>query len=477
MKQTKTRAKKLKTYFSYAIGQVQDGIPYNFINYYLLMFMTDMAGLNPTAAGTILFIAIIWDGITDPLVGYVSDNLRGGKGKRRPFIIGSAIPVLICMLLLFAPVNLPGGVNFVYYLIVTLLFWTAYTCYSIPFNSFGAEIVTDANERNNMKTICGFFLYFGVWLATAGPQFVQSITADMEISEKTTWFYAALFMGGLGTLSAVACWVTTKGKENTAIDERNTSKRGFTASVKDIFYSYKLLLKTRAVRIVSLMALVYNTFFAVKATGFVFLMIHNLNLESAKQALFWTIAAVLNYITLPILNFVANKISKRATFILMWSVMIVFAAVFAVVQISSFEILVAYQIIFAFANVCFWIIGYSLAYDCVEVVEFQHDENKSGEIIGLFTLSQKIGYALGGWIAGIGLSVAGYDSTLETQPDSVLIGINTLMTAVPAVILFIGLILMFRFPINRIKHNKLAEALEKKKRGEVYSTEGFEDIF
>ena len=225
------------------------------------------------------------------------------------------------------------------------------------------------------------------------------------------------------------------------------------------------------------MALVYNTFFAVKATGFVFLMIHNLNLESAKQALFWTIAAVLNYITLPILNFVANKISKRATFILMWSVMIVFAAVFAVVQISSFEILVAYQIIFAFANVCFWIIGYSLAYDCVEVVEFQHDENKSGEIIGLFTLSQKIGYALGGWIAGIGLSVAGYDSTLETQPDSVLIGINTLMTAVPAVILFIGLILMFRFPINRIKHNKLAEALEKKKRGEVYSTEGFEDIF
>ena len=85
--------------------------------------------------------------------------------------------------------------------------------------------------------------------------------------------------------------------------------------------------------------------------------------------------------------------------------------------------------------------------------------------------------AFHGWQFIVSEIVAGYDSTLETQPDSVLIGINTLMTAVPAVILFIGLILMFRFPINRIKHNKLAEALEKKKRGEVYSTEGFEDIF
>lgn len=51
------------------------------------------------------------------------------------------------------------------------------------------------------------------------------------------------------------------------------------------------------------------------------------------------------------------------------------------------------------------------------------------------------------------------------------------MTAVPGVILLIGLILMIRFPINRIKHDKLLKALEKKKNGEEYSTEGFEDIF
>ena len=64
----------------------------NFINYYLLLFMTDMAGLNPAVAGTILFIAVIWDGITDPAVGYISDNRRGGRGKRRPFILGAAVP-------------------------------------------------------------------------------------------------------------------------------------------------------------------------------------------------------------------------------------------------------------------------------------------------------------------------------------------------------------------------------------------------
>lgn len=483
MENSSGKLSKLKTYLSYSIGQINDGIPYNFINYYLLMFMTDMAGLSPALAGTVIFIAVIWDAVTDPAVGYISDNLKGKGGRRRPFILGASIPVLISMLLLFAPWGLPVNFRFVYYLIVTLLFWTTYTCYSIPFNSFGAEIVTDTNERNNLKTVSGFFLYFGVWLATAGPQFIQSMTADTNISEKTTWFYAALFMGVLGVIAAVICWRMTKGTEK--IEEMTSEadmaeeshEKGLKYAIINVFSNYKLLLKTRAVRIICLMALVYNIFYAVKATGFVYLMTVNLNLESALQALFWTVAAVLNYVTLPILNVIANKLSKKATFILMWSLMIIFAGIFAVVQITSFGVLIAYQVIFAFANVCFWIIGYSLAFDCVEVVEFQHGENKSGSIIGLFSFSQKLGYAIGGWIAGIGLSLIGYNASLDVQPHDVMVGINTILTAVPGVILLIGLILMIRFPINKVKHRKLSEELKKKNNGEEYSTEGFEDIF
>ena len=482
MGEAKTKLHKIKVYLSYASGQIQDGIPYNFINYYLLMFMTDMAGLSPALAGTVLFIAVIWDAVTDPTVGYISDNLKSRKGRRRPFLIGSMVPLLICMLLLFAPFNIPDSFKFIYYLIVTLMFWTANTCYSIPFNSFGAEIVTDTNERNNMKTICGFFLYFGVWLATAGPQFVQSITGQMGISEKTSWFYAALFMGLIGCISAAVCWRATKGMEvlPAEADSREAEgeeKKGVKKAVKGIYDTYKILLKTRSVRIICLMALAYNTFFDIKATGFVYLMDNNLTLDAAMQALFWTLAAVLNYITLPILNIISNKISKRATFILMWALMIGFAAVFAIVQITSFGVLIGYQVIYAFANVCFWIIGYSLAYDCVEVVEFQHGENMSGSIIGLFTFCQKLGYAIGGWVAGMGLAVIGYNAALEVQSAQVQVGINTLLTAVPGVFLLIGLILMIRFPINRVKHGRLLKALAKKKNGEEYSTEGFDDIF
>lgn len=467
--------KNLKVYLSYASGQIQDGIPYNFINYYLLMFMTDMAGLSPALAGTVLFVAVIWDGITDPAVGYLSDNLRSRFGRRRPFLLGSILPIIVAMLFLFAPWEIPENFKFIYYLIFTLLFWTAYTCYSIPFNSFGAEIVTDTNSRNNLKTICGFLLYFGVWLATAAPQFIQMITQSLEMSEKMSWFCSALVLAILGGVSALVCWRTTRGVEKPIAN--NDANENFSTALKGITSNYKILLKTRAVRIICLMALVYNTFFAVKATGFVYLMANNLSLSAAMQALYWSLAAVINYFTLPILNIVSNKISKKATFIIMWSLMIVFAIVFFFLQIGSFSVLLSYQIIFAFANVCFWVIGYSLAYDCVEVVEFQHGKNMSGAIIGLFSLCQKIGYALGAWLAGVLLGVFGYNAMLDVQPDSVLWGINTIMTAVPAAILLIGLILMIRFPINQIKHRKLLNALERKKSGEEYSTEGFENIF
>ena len=77
----------------------------------------------------------------------------------------------------------------------------------------------------------------------------------------------------------------------------------------------------------------------------------------------------------------------------------------------------------------------------------------------------------------MGLAVIGYNAALEVQSAQVQVGINTLLTAVPGVFLLIGLILMIRFPINRVKHGRLLKALAKKKNGEEYSTEGFDDIF
>lgn len=86
--------KKLKTkdILGYTIGSIGDSTSYNFILSFLSFFMTTVAGVSPAVAGAIISIAIAWDAITDPIIGYIVDNSRSSKGKRLPldFAISSS---------------------------------------------------------------------------------------------------------------------------------------------------------------------------------------------------------------------------------------------------------------------------------------------------------------------------------------------------------------------------------------------------
>lgn len=68
----------------YGIGTAGDSVPYNLFFTYFLFFLTDVAGVNPAVAGIISFIAVMWDAVTDPAVGFLSDNTKNPNGRRRP---------------------------------------------------------------------------------------------------------------------------------------------------------------------------------------------------------------------------------------------------------------------------------------------------------------------------------------------------------------------------------------------------------
>lgn len=470
-----TKTKKFGKYIRYCIGQIQDSVPYNFVNVYLLMFLVDVAGLNASLAGTIIFITVLWDAVTDPAIGYFSDNLKSKYGRRRPFMICSIMPLFAVIVILFAPLDLPDSAKFPFYLIMGLLFWLTFTGYSITYNSFGAEIVQDTNERNNLKAIGGFFMYFATWLATAVPQFIQSFVEDYNMSDQMVWFISAAGTGALAAIAGIVCWRLTRGMEKIDPVPIEKEKIPFGTVVKSLFTDYKKLLGVKVVREMTIVATAFNMFFAVKVTGFIYLQTCNLGLSAAMIGVFFTISSFLSYAVIPILNVLANKFSKKKTFIITWGCMIVFGLVFFIVQINSFAVLVIYQIFFSLANVTYWTTGTSLFFDCIDVAEFKLGKNMGGGVMGVSSFFAKFGYAIGAWFAGVWLDFVGYDAALEVQTEHTLWGINTMLTLIPIAILFVGLIFMLKFPLDKVKHQKLIKELEKKNNGEEYTTEGFED--
>ncbi len=133
----------------------------NAFSYFLLFYYTQVLGLSPGLGGLALFLALVFDAISDPLVGYVSDRWRSRWGRRHPFMYFSALPVAIGFFFLWNP---PAALSeqglFVYLLSLAILVRTLITLYEIPSSALGPELSGDYDQRTSLF---GYRYLFGWW--------------------------------------------------------------------------------------------------------------------------------------------------------------------------------------------------------------------------------------------------------------------------------------------------------------------------
>ena len=150
----------LTSKLSYGIGQAAEGIKSNAFNLFLLFFYVQVHGLSPSLAGVALFIALCFDAVSDPVVGYLSDSWRSHWGRRHPFMYASAIPLAIAFYFTFVP---PDGLSqtglFIWLTVFAVLTRGAMTLYHVPHIALGAELSDDYEERT---AIVGYRMAFAI---------------------------------------------------------------------------------------------------------------------------------------------------------------------------------------------------------------------------------------------------------------------------------------------------------------------------
>ncbi len=168
----------LKTRILYGSGGAVYAVKEAAYSMFVLMFYTQVLGLSGTVTGIVLSIALVWDGITDPLVGAWSDKLRSRYGRRHPFLVLSIVPLALGFIGLFTPPL--SVVENTTWLAGWLLFWTLWirtflTTFSIPHLALSAEITSDYQERSNtMGARMVFTFLFSVLLPAVGLLWIFS---------------------------------------------------------------------------------------------------------------------------------------------------------------------------------------------------------------------------------------------------------------------------------------------------------------
>jgi GPH family glycoside/pentoside/hexuronide:cation symporter len=145
----------------YGFGSIAYGIKDNAFAYFLLFVYVQIFGLAPELAGLAILVMLIFDAVSDPLIGYISDNTRSRWGRRHPFMYGSIIPVALTFFLIWDP---PAGASdqtlFWYLLLMGIGIRTTITLYEIPSTALGPELTQDYVERSSL---IAFRAWFGWW--------------------------------------------------------------------------------------------------------------------------------------------------------------------------------------------------------------------------------------------------------------------------------------------------------------------------
>ena len=212
----------------YSVGGATDTLAYDFVAAFLLFFLTNFTGVNPAWAGAILTIGVVWNMFSDPIVGNLSDKTKTRFGKKRTWLLIAIIPLFVSYLLLFTKIGgLSTAATNVYFLIMTLLFWLSYSCFSIPYYSMGASLTSDNEERTKIRMLAQIVQYIGVFFSTVAPTMFVSFFKSGGFSDYEAWHYTAWLEGALCVATLIVVFLSTKGIEIDFEEEKEQEKTSF----------------------------------------------------------------------------------------------------------------------------------------------------------------------------------------------------------------------------------------------------------
>ena len=476
-----------KEKLAYGIGGLMDGGGVALMSCILVKYMTTM-GIPMKIATTIFMIAKLWDAVTDPVMGFISDNTRGRWGRRKPYMFAGGISIIVSIFLLFMPVK-DWGVStngFIAYMLIMYLLWnTCSTLSQVPYCSMSSDISPSFRERNNANTVKLIFTAAASGLAYVLPLlFIESlISADgwlfmPHINTTEFWLSISIIFGTLfgGGLIICSIFVKERIKPTTAVEKFNAKQfvKSYTKPYKNRSYRWHIVMYVSAfacMDMISALAVFYATdvWHGEKLFG--------MDISSMFIIAPLMVAAVVMF---PLARKMMDKKSKQFAFRMGLPFYIFGGIMFAIMEPSwTPPILIPIIALimglgFGGAQMMPWIIFP----DTVDVGEMATGDRSTGTYSGMMTLARKVGGALAVGLVGWILGWCGYkendtgDTTVYIQQsDTALLAIRLVMGITVAILIAIALYASFKYKVDNKKLARIRYFIDARKKGVALNDE------
>ena len=453
--------------WGYCSGIVTESLLYNMYYTYYLVFLTDVAHMNASLAGTVSLISVIWDAVTDPIIGQFAD--KPGADKRK-FMKRAIFPMAITFVAAFIPLGdgTADWIKFIFYTAMTMLFWLAYTVYTIPYYAVVAEITGDYDERTEIRGNSSWLNTSAIFLGNAVPSILPGAIMGMGIALAFGWLATAAV---LCVLSIVFGFVATVSLRNATMYRQETVREE-----KITIGSYLQILKMKPFLFFMMFVFFFLIATSMIQSNFAYLVHARLGFDDDAMVVVIVSLVVAMALIVPIVTKVAEKTDRRTTTIIFIAVMIAALVAVRIAGINNMIMLVLSVVACAIGLACFWTVFYSMAYDLVEVDEYINGKRRESMITAFPQFFQKFGAAIGMWTTGQILALNGYDGNLIAQPETAKAAIQNTATIIPCAFLAVSLLGVILYPVTRKRFDLLVKKLADRKEGREVTEEGIEKL-
>lgn len=439
----------------YGLGDMASNFYMGFFGLFLLYYYTDVFGISPAAAATMLLVTKIVDAVSDPAMGLIADRTDSRWGKYRPYLLWVAIPYALLGYLLFLGPDLSDTGKLIYAYVTYTLVMLAYTAINVPYSALLAVISPVSTERTKATQFRFVFASLGTLCVGA---FATPLVGLLGGGDEVLGFRLTIVLFAI--LSVAIFWITFATTRERIRLKPHTATIGedFSALAKNI--SWMVLVATGIVIVVGLVArfasIVFYIKYYVQDTGDAIFWIFD------KTAVLTSMGLIGQLIGALITPMLSARFEKHHLIIGVNFLHAVLLGICFVIPPDQFALIV---LVHSLGILTFGVtitLLFSMYTDCAEYGEWKTGKNTAGLTVSASMFSLKFGSAVGGALPGFVLAGFGFVAN-AVQTDQAIVGIRLMFNVLPAVFFLVGGLLMFLYKIDRHTLSRIEAELHERR--------------
>jgi GPH family glycoside/pentoside/hexuronide:cation symporter len=421
---------------AFGIGMLANQMFPAVLGIFMVVLVQDL-GFPGWMWGIIFFLPRVFDAITDPIMGYISDNTKSRWGRRRHYVFWGALLMGISFVIMWQLYRENGIVyNFYFFMFWSFIFYLGLTVFSVPYVAMGYEMSNDFHERTSIMAIAQ---WIGQWAWIIAPWFWvfmydKSWFESADVATRTL----AVWVGVVCMIFAIVPAIFIPGKSTLHENYAPLTLRSTGGSLKEILMGFKEAFASIPFRKLCVATFfIFNAFNTIASFSFFIVVYYLFNGDTQASGiwptLFGSLGAVFTtFLVIPIVARMSKHLGKKKAFIVSQGISIFGYVLLWFLFVPGKPYLFIFALpFFSFGIGSLFTLMMSMTADVIDLDELQTGKRREGIFGAIYWWMVKVGFAVAGLLSGAIMTLVKFDPSSAIQPEGAITGLRLFYSGIP----------------------------------------------